>query len=348
MTGMHRRHGSACPPGRVRGFALVIVLWVLAGLTVVAVVVASSAQVSNANVKALRERVQAEAAFLSTSARIRVIAATGQPQQSTINGVKGALVVDGRVTGVGPGETVSMQDTRGLLNLNRPAEEQLAALLRRCGAADEAVAELIDALGDYTDRDGDKRLNGAEAFEYRREGLPEPRNAPLMTRDELWRVKGWQALRAAWTASGCDAYVTVHNDRRFNPNTAPEALLVSAGMTPDAARALVESRREGFEVLANQAGPGVVTAGGFGAAGGFAGQTLRVTHRQGGGDWGLVYELELTPTRDGGPWRLHESRIPRLTAAPGPALATLPAPDVELHDRQRAPTDASPTAPFSN
>ncbi|GAB6064592.1 hypothetical protein JCM30394_33260 [Deferrisoma palaeochoriense] len=68
------------------------------------------------------------------------------------------------------------------------------------------VAALLDAGGDDTDRSGFrardtvadwadpddlKRLNGAEAWEYRSRGLPyTPRNAPLQTKEELLLVLG--------------------------------------------------------------------------------------------------------------------------------------------------------------
>ncbi len=331
------------------GFALVIVLWVLAGLTVIAVVVASSARVSNESVKLLRDRVQAEAAYVSTNARIKIVAASGVPKRMAIESFRGRLLLDGRPTSSAePGELVSMQDARGLINFNRNNPDQMRALLLRCGAKDGQATELIDALGDYIDRDNDKRLNGAEAFEYRTADLQEPRNAPLLSREEIWRVKGWADLRNQWGSSGCDDLVTVHSDGRFNLNTAPAAVLQSAGLTEDAASAMIEARREGFELIDL---PAFTLVGGdpfSRLGGGFAGSVLRVTHRLAAVEWILVYDLELTPSRDGGPWRMHEIRYRPRPKTDAQALAVLPAPDFELPADQRTTPNVLPNSPFAN
>ncbi len=336
-------------PGTLQGgFALVIVLWVLAGLTVIAVVVASSARVSNESVKLLRDRVRAEAEFISTSSRIKVIAATGIPGRMSIVGAKGSLLTDGRGTSVNAGESVALQDTRGLINFNRNKREQLGLLLSHCGANDSQTEELLDALSDYVDQDNVKHLNGAEAFDYRVAGLREPRNAPLLSREEVWRVKGWAALRDQWNALGCDEFVTVHNDGRFNSNTASGVMLQTAGMTEDAASALVTSRREGVELVTGQLTSGIQTDSFSGIGGGFVGTILRVTHRLSTVDWILVYDLELTPAREGGPWRTHEIRYRPRPQATVENLADLPASDFELSDSERDTPNALSNSPFAN
>ncbi len=331
-----------------RGFALVIVLWVLAGLTVIAVVVASSARVSNESVKLLRDRVQAEVAFLSTSARVKVIAATGVPQRMSIDGLKGRLLLDGRNTAVAPGESVSIQDERGLLNFNRHSRDHMQSLLQRCGAKEPQTAELLDALADYVDEDNNKLLNGAEAFDYRLANLPEPRNSPLLSREEVWRVKGWAERRDQWKAVGCDDFVTTHNDGRFNSNTASAAMLQVTGITEDAAAAMVQARREGFEMSATQASISLKGDLFSGIGGGFSGSVLRITHQSASIDWILNYDLELTPTRDGGPWRMHEIRYRPRSGPPPDTLAELPPPDFELPESQRTTPNVLSNSPFAN
>ncbi len=333
------------PRPRGRGFALVLVLWVLAGLTVVAVAVASSMRVSSESVKLLRERVAAEAAYLSTAARVQVIAATGASRESYREGLRGRLYVDGRSTEADPGEWVAVQDSRGLVNLDTRDSRRLIALLQRCGASDAQAPVLADTLADYIDGDNLKRLNGAEAFDYRAADLPPPRNAALLSRDELWRVKGWAALREAWQAAGCDAMVSVRSDGRFNRNTAPRRVLEADGMTPDAAAAVVEARRDGLPSLL--LGTGAADGANFMSLV-FAGPTMRIEHRLASVEWVMAYELELTPTRNGGPWRLHELRYrPRPAELPR-TQAVLPAPDYEVPERERPPKNAASRLPFDN
>ncbi|MEO8280995.1 MAG: hypothetical protein ABI564_14950, partial [Ideonella sp.] len=212
----------------------------------------------------------------------------------------------------------------------------------------DQATQLIDTLGDYVDRDNDKRLNGAEAFEYRTANLPEPRNASLLSREEIWRVKGWAELRNQWKALGCDDLVTVHSDGRFNLNTASATLLQIAGLTADAAAATVEARREGFELKEQ---PAITIVGGdpfSRLGGGFAGSVLRVTHQLASVGWILVYDLELTPSRDGGPWRMHEIRYRPRPKTVAQALAELPAPDFELPADQRKAPNVLSNSPFAN
>lgn len=341
--------GPRAPVGhRESGFALMIVLWVLAGLTVIAVVVASSARVSNQNVKLLRDRVRAEVAFIGTSARIKVVAATAIPSSLSLEGPKGRLLVDGRTGTTGEaGEQVAIQDGRGLIDLNRVNPERLHALLVYCGAEDAAATTLVDTLGDYVDSDQAKRLNGAEAPEYRAAGLVEPRNAKLLSREELWRIKGWSALRGTWLSRGCDDLVTVHGDGRFNRNTASPGLLQVAGFTADAATAMVEARREGF---AAQTTPASVLGGDFSTAFGSstAGTSMRVSHMMESFDGILVYDLQLTPTRSGGPWRVHEIRYRPRPATRAVATFAMPAPDFEQRSDQRPTTNAPFSTPAPN
>jgi Type II secretion system (T2SS), protein K len=334
------------------GFALVIVLWVLAGLIVVAVAVATSTRVNAESVKLLRDRVRAEAAFLSASARIAVIAATGSPLSNSYNGPRGRLYVDGRLTQVAPDVWTRVQDVRGLLNLNDGASPRLQRLLRRCGAPEDSLAALADALGDYIDADQLKRLNGAEGFDYRASGdLPEPRNARLLSREELWRVKGWPAIRASWQAAGCDRFVTVRGDGLSNNNTAPQEVLLADGTDATIARGLIERRQDGPLTGVSPATADAIASGNLRlAAGGFAGKAMRIRLEAASLEWALEYELELTPDRGGGPWRTYEVRYPQQVPSKVPrgAAAPLPAVDFRPADQDRSPNDAPPRLPFGN
>lgn len=343
MIAVQRR--STHRPPCAAGFALVMVLWVLAGLTVVAVTVAASVQSSNRSVKLLRDRLGAETSFISTAARLQVMASTGTTRRSDIVGPNGPLPVDGRSLAVGPGEWVSVQDVRGLLDLNDPGK-RLAGLLPRCGGSEAAVSSLVESLADYVDKDELKRLNGAEAFDYRMVQMPEPRNAPLMTREELWRVKGWPAIKARWQDDGCDGLVSTHGDGRFNPNTAPLAMLEAEGYTPESAAAFVAARLDGLPTLDIQSrSPDSANPFAF-LGGGFVGDTLRVRHSAAQVEWEFEYELKLTPFEEGGPWRMLELRYPTRRGELPRGVQALTASEAQLTPREPIPTNAaSPVAP---
>jgi len=333
---------------RNAGFALVIVLWVLAGLAVVAVAVAGSASNTARSVKLLRDRLVAERAFISTDARIAVLAATGAGQRNSIISSGGNLIVDGRMTRVGDHQWVQIQETRGLLNLNLPDAMRLPKLLRYCGASEAQAAALGDALADYIDADDLKRINGAEGFEYRAAGLPEPRNSPLLSREELWRVFGFAAIRDSWQAAGCDRLVTVHGDSALNRNTSPRELLLIDGISEAAALAMIDAREQGLPDIAIQTqGDDASNPYNFVSAG-YVGKTLRIRHQMDSIQWIAEYELELTPQREGGPWRMHELRTPQKPPGVPKMGAVLPDIGVRLSERERTQLNAAPRLPFAN
>lgn len=330
------------------GFALVIVLWVLAGLAVVAVSVASTASNSARSVKLLRDRVAAERAFISTGAHIAVLAATGVGQRNAFISEGGRLLVDGRMTKVSDHEWLQLQDGRGLLNLNRPDAKRLPKLLRHCGANEIQVTALSDALADYIDADQLKRINGAEAFEYRAAGLPEPRNAPLLSREELWRVYGFAAISKSWAIAGCDQLVTVHGDTALNRNTSPKELLLIDGTSEAATLAMIDAREQGLPDVAIQTqGDDPSNPYNF-VSTGYVGKTLRVRHQMDSIQWTTEYELELTPQREGGPWRMHELRNPQKSPQAPKAGAVLPDIGFRLPERERTQLNAAPRPPFAN
>jgi hypothetical protein len=121
---MHRPSASRIGGSarRARGYALVIVLWVLAGLTVVAVSVASNVRSQALGISQLRARIEAERAFLSTASRIKVIGHQAQRLSAELHGARGKLHLDGRLTLVpnAPDQLV-LQDAAGLIALRADA-----------------------------------------------------------------------------------------------------------------------------------------------------------------------------------------------------------------------------------
>lgn len=334
-------------PTRSGGVALVIVLWVLAGLTVVAVTVASSVRSNAESVKLLRERVAAERAFLSTSSRVKIIASTAQARSNYLISERGTLLLDGRSTAVLPQESVVLQDGLGLLNLNRANPNLLAGLLRQCGASETQVPRLVDSLADYIDSDTLKRLNGAEAFEYSGAGLPPPRNAPLLSREELWRVFGWADIRKAWMAQGCMNQVIVVGRAGYNRNTAQLPMLLASGLSPANAAALLDARRDG---LLSTGPPTVNSDDSFnpfaGMQGMVVGRVFRVRHELALLEWAAEYDLELSPDATGGPWRVHEMRVTPATRQSATSGAELPPTDYLLPVRERDLLNAPSALPF--
>ena len=350
MNASRPRCGSARRP-RARpagGFALVIVLWVLAALTVVAVSIAATVQSNSQSVKLLRERLRAERAFLTTGSRLKVIGATSIALPYSYLSGRGQVFLDGRVSRVSADETLVLQDGRGLLSLEQPAGAAWQRFLVHCGATTDEAQRLQDTLADYVDADSLRRLHGAERDDYRETPLPPPRNAGLLSREELWRVLGWPEFRGRWEAAGCNDDVITGEADEFNPNTAPLEVLLAHGWDELQARALIDARRAGLPLqsgglldLGN--GPNVMLRGGS-----LVGDRIRVRHWMAPLEWALQYDLQFTPSEPGGPWRMLEVRVVK-SAPQRPqrsGASDFPPLDFVASQQDSARLNAVPTSPI--
>lgn len=90
------------------------------------------------------------------------------------------------------GAVLTVTDGRSLLSLNVADRRVLLALLVQDGVPLQRAQAMIDVLDDYIDSDNLKRLNGAEAAEYRALGLPAPRNDWLLSVRELEGMPLWR------------------------------------------------------------------------------------------------------------------------------------------------------------
>jgi len=119
---------------------------------------------------------------------------------------------------------VRIQDSNGLLSLNTLNAEAMKRLITRLIQM-ENPAVPVDSVRDWTDQDDLARLNGAEAFFYRKEGRSYvPRNYALQYPEEFGFVRGmppegYERIRSS---------LTLLPTTGFNPNTAPDDVIVSA------------------------------------------------------------------------------------------------------------------------
>lgn len=140
---------------------------------------------------------------------------------------------------------VSIQDDAGLFDLNSINELVISRYLQALGVAEQDTRKLAGALADYIDRDDLRRLNGAEAPEYRQAGLPPPANAPLRESAEVWNVMGWKdglsldlRRRVGQTATAALMFPL------SNMNTASrEALMAWFDLTREQAGDVIAARR---------------------------------------------------------------------------------------------------------
>ncbi len=175
---------SAPPVRPPAGFALVLVLWVLAFLSVIAIALIRETREQTRFAAAMLEDAKAEA--LAEGGVQRAMAALLDPAPDwQADGAPHELRLgDGVVT-------VRIEDESGKIDLNRADDAALVSLLESAGLELEEARRLAAAIEDYRDPDDIRRPGGAEAVDYQAAGLTHgPRNAPFESPEELLEVLG--------------------------------------------------------------------------------------------------------------------------------------------------------------
>lgn len=306
---------------RSQGFALAAVLWLMAGLSIVVVLVADAAKTSAERVAQLRERTEFIRSALSGRAQAEYWLSGARPRTADFFDGATFIMADDTPYQTDASSTISIQDHGGLIDLNTVNSELLSNFLVGCGVPVDKAPYLIDALADYTDSDNLQRLNGAERDTYTAEGKPPPRNSPLLSEAEVWDVYGWGQYRSAFEHNGCEHSLTIHGEttmlgNSLNLATAPAPVLKAAGLNEELIQDVVNARADPVKVAERIAQNNALlgTGGIFGGAGGKQVQkVLRITHRHPTGPWLMTYTLTLDPENDDRPWNISQ---PIVSAAP--------------------------------
>jgi general secretion pathway protein K len=216
-----------------RGIALVLVLWLTAMLTVIA---GGFAYAMRNEAQAARNTMsQAQARALADGAVARTVFELMRPR--TIVGVWAA---DGLVhvwDEDGMRVAASAVDESGKIDLNAVSDALLSSFLQSAGQVDsDTAARLVDVIGDWKDADDLRRVNGAEAADYKAAGLPYgPANAPFETVADLQRVLGMTPTLFARLAGNLTVYSGVPG---INPQFASRTVLMAL---PGATDAIVDN-----------------------------------------------------------------------------------------------------------
>ena len=199
-----------------RGTALVLVLWVIVGLslTVVAGSRAISAHTRLAAIELDRQRAEA----LLDGA----ISILSQQLRADLNAGKNYKVFE--LTMAGTPVTVEVTPSKGLIDLNVASDELIQGLLREVGGMHpgEAIA-MGSRIRDWIDPDDQPGgVGGAESAQYRSAGWPSlPRNAGMEDGSELLSVLGmtpeiYEKLRP---------FIGINGDQRLDIGSAPGMLI---------------------------------------------------------------------------------------------------------------------------
>jgi general secretion pathway protein K len=296
---------------RAHGFVLAVVLWLLAGLSLVAALMGESALLVAQRVAQLRERVAFTQSAQTTQAQVQIWLASSIPRALDYSNGVANVLVNSVFYRLESGSTVAIQDEAGLIQLNTPDRQQLAKLLVLCGVEVPKLDSMLDALEDYIDDDNLSRVNGAEQDIYTQAGQQAPRNGQLLSVAEVWQVWGWAAEKKRMTELGCEKMLSITGQAglfgaaALNVTTAPPLVLRAAGVDDATVAELIKSRGNPEQVMARSlllneqfGGKGI-----FGAAiAGQASRYLNVTHVNDANSLSLNYLMEILPPNSQKPW----------------------------------------------
>jgi len=235
LTAAGKSGPSAFAPA---GFVLVMVLWLIALLTIIALGLAYNSRQAVQGASGITGAVQArylaeggvQLALMNLLAR--------EPQDR--------LLGDGETLDINlPGGAVALTvtDEAGKFDLNTASAEMMSRLFVSFDLAPADADALADALVDYRDEDDLKGLNGAEDPDYEAAGLPwEAKDSAFTDIEELQRVFGMPP----WLYRAVLPYVTIYSQARgVNPEVAPlQVLFALSDDSPASLENYIRDRRD--------------------------------------------------------------------------------------------------------
>lgn len=244
------------------GVILIALLWILTGLSVIAL---SFSRESFIEVAAGRNAQSLEMSYFIARAGIETTIyqllkkrSTSPAQGTTVSEIPDPLDL-GTVKGNfgGGSYKVDIQDESGKININLVSEQQLLALVEASGIGQPDAGIITDSILDWRDADTAHRLNGAEDDYYQTMNPPyKVKNGRIDTVEELLLVRGitpeyfYGRAESASDGSGNHPYglsrlLTVYSARsQININFAPLAVLKSIPGMPAAAADMIYERRQ--------------------------------------------------------------------------------------------------------
>jgi general secretion pathway protein K len=224
------------------GIALILVVWIVALISGIALAFARS-QKTEAEL-ARNQRLIAQSRALAEAGVHRAFyelkTPSFDPNRWQARGTPLVWEVDGATV------TIRALDEAARVDLNTANPELLKGLFRNAGVDEVALDALIDAIADWRDPDELKRVNGAEAEDYKSAGKRVlPSNADFVSVTELQAVLGVTPE----LFKSVEPYLTV-NSRQTGVSIAlapREVLLAIPNITAENVDLYLTTRREAME-----------------------------------------------------------------------------------------------------
>lgn len=259
------------------GFAMVIVLWVVALLMVVIPVFVSSMRSESASAANTADSTAAHA--LAVAGVEMAVNEIHADFSIVADGPAGAVFVERtgeglrpiqaeRRLGLGGGSLAyTIEDEKGKINVNTAGREVIDAVLRLTGVEAAERDIITDSILDWRDENHEFHLNGAEDDYYA--ALPHPygaKDGPADFKEELLLVKGVTpavfygketksvSTKEKTSHSGIRRHITVYGDGRLNLNTATKEALEAYYGKGVASEVLLRRENEGYLVIPSNNG----------------------------------------------------------------------------------------------
>lgn len=263
---MKRSHGSSAPEN---GFALIIVLWVVALVSIVAlslaVAVRAEIDASIAGRDSLRAELLAESGLAIADFLEISTPGVEARELAQLTGVPATVARGGRHYRFSlPEGTIDLflEGEDGKINLSTAPGELIANFFALWTDNATRGAEIAAAITDWRDTDSQLSLFGAENLAYQNQGYL-PRNAGLGTADTLLiRGLGREDQRGRvvpdsgrfMVREGLNAFITTgQGGPLIDPNIAPKLVLMSVpGISGPAADRIVAARERTLGLDADQ------------------------------------------------------------------------------------------------
>jgi general secretion pathway protein K len=221
---------------RARGFALLVVLWVLTLLSLMAAALLRESGTETRVAQNLRENAKAEA--LAEAGLQRAMLGLLDHDDATV------WRADGTSYSFPLGEgaaTIQIQSEAGKIDINTASNDIIEALFIAGGISADQAPRLVEAVADFRDPDGIRRPGGAEDSDYRAMGVAhEAKDAPFEATEELMLVRGvtpdlYERLSPA---------ITVYGRQQLDVTTAPSLVLqILRNVMPERLDRMVAVRR---------------------------------------------------------------------------------------------------------
>jgi general secretion pathway protein K len=182
-----------CAPDRPRGFALLIVLWMLVLIAFVVGYVISTGR-SELQIS-MNIAANAAASAAADGAVYQTIFALSNPREDQRPALDGTI----RTVGIGRSMvTLRLENENGRINPNLASARLLEGLLRAVGTEANTAADLADAITQWVGSASRLRNSDELAAEYHAAGLDyAPPETPVESIVELSRVRGMTAAQLA-------------------------------------------------------------------------------------------------------------------------------------------------------